>query len=166
MNRKSRERIDIVTVLLPFTLAYGAHGFMQNRKPPLLLLLFCISGLGAGFAAQSAGHDASWKAPASAAAKKNPLAKDANAAQAGQSTYLRTCSACHGEGGDAGLAGASNLKSAAVQAQSDGALEWKISNGNVSKGMPSFGSLSEEKRWQLVRYIRTLKAPTKAAAAH
>jgi len=165
MNRKLRERIDIVTELLPFTLAYGANRFMQNRKLPLLLL-FCISGLGAGLVAQSAGHDASWKAPASAAAKKNPLAKDANAAQAGQATYLRTCSACHGETGDAGLAGASNLKSAAVQAQSDGALEWKISNGNVSKGMPAFGSLSQEKRWQLVRYIRTLKSPTKAAAAH
>jgi hypothetical protein len=31
--------------------------------------------------------------------------------------------------------------------------------------MPAFGSLSQEKRWQLVRYIRTLKA-TGAATAH
>jgi len=139
---------------------------MQSHKLLLAVSLFCISGLGAGIAAQSANHDATWKAPASAAAKKNPLAKDANAVQAGQTTYLRTCSACHGENGDAGIAGASNLKSAGVQAQSDGALEWKIANGNMSKGMPSFGSLSEEKRWQLVRYIRALKAPTKSAGAH
>jgi len=117
-------------------------------------------------AQNATGHDPNWKAPASAAAKKNPLAKDPNAAPAGQSTFLRSCSACHGESGDAGLAGASNLKSAAVQAQSDGALEWKISNGNVSKGMPAFGSMSQEKRWQLVRFIRTLKAPAKTATAH
>ncbi len=139
---------------------------MGHRKLKCLFLIVCLSGLELGLIAQqSAGHDASWKAPASAAGKKNPLAKDANATEAGQSAYLRSCSACHGETGDAGLAGASNLKSPGVQGQSDGALEWKIANGNVSKGMPAFGSLSQEKRWQLVRYIRTLKA-TKAATAH
>lgn len=139
---------------------------MHYGKLKFALLVVCLSGLELGLIAQqSAGHDANWKAPASAAAKKNPLAKDANAAQAGQSTFLRSCSACHGEAGDAGLAGASNLKSAAVQAQSDGALEWKIVNGNVSKGMPAFGSMSQEKRWQLVRFIRTLKL-TKTASVH
>jgi mono/diheme cytochrome c family protein len=139
---------------------------MGHGKLKFLLLAVCLSGLEFGLIAQqSAGHDASWKAPASAAARKNPLAKNANSAQAGQSTYMRSCSACHGETGDAGLAGASNLKSAGVQAQSDGALEWKIANGNVSKGMPAFGSISQEKRWQLVRYLRTLKA-TKTATAH
>jgi mono/diheme cytochrome c family protein len=139
---------------------------MHWRKLKFVLLAVSLSGLELGLIAQSSGHDTNWKAPASAAAKKNPLAKDANAAQGGQSTYLRSCSTCHGETGDAGLAGASNLKSAAVQAQSDGALEWKIANGNVSKGMPAFGSLSQEKRWQVVRFIRTLKAPPKTAAAH
>lgn len=140
---------------------------MRHGKRNIVLLAACLLGLALClFAQQSAGHDASWKAPASASAKKNPLAKDANAAQAGQSTFSRSCSPCHGETGDAGLAGASNLKSAAVQAQSDGALEWKIANGNVSKGMPAFGSMSQDKLWQLVRYIRTLKAPTKTAAAH
>jgi mono/diheme cytochrome c family protein len=152
--------------LLPFTLAYGAHRFMRYGKLQFAMLVVCLSGLELGLAAQQSGHDASWKAPASASAKKNPLVKDANAARAGQSTFLRSCSTCHGETGDAGIAGASNLKSAAVQAQTDGALEWKIANGNVSKGMPAFGSMSQEKLWQLVRFIRTLKSSTKAAAAH
>ena len=115
--------------------------------------------------AEAPGNDPGWKAPASAVAKKNPLAKDPNAAKAGASTYARTCSACHGQSGDAGLAGASNLQSPGVQAQSDGALEWKIANGNMSKGMPAFGSIDQTKRWELVRYIRTLK-PGKTAAAH
>jgi mono/diheme cytochrome c family protein len=133
------------------------------------LMFVLIAGLGfaveLGLAAQQSGHDATWKAPASAAAKKNPLAKDPDAAKAAQPIFLRSCSACHGENGDAGLAGASNLKSPAVQAQTDGALEWKIANGNVSKGMPAFGEMSEEKRWQIVSYIRTLKA-TKVASSH
>jgi mono/diheme cytochrome c family protein len=140
---------------------------MRYGKLKFAMLVVCLSGLELRLAAQqSTGHDASWKAPASASAKKNPLAKDASAALAGRSIYLRSCSTCHGESGDAGLAGASNLKSTAVQAQSDGALEWKIANGNVSKGMPAFGSISQENRWQLVRFIRTLKSPTKTATAH
>jgi mono/diheme cytochrome c family protein len=140
---------------------------MHYGKLKFALLVVCLSGLELGLVAQqSTGHDASWKAPASASAKKNPLAKDANAAQAGQSTFLRSCSTCHGETGDAGIAGASNLKSAAVQAQTDGALEWKIANGNVSKGMPAFGSMSQDKIWQVVSFIRTLKTPTKTASAH
>jgi hypothetical protein len=41
--------------------------------------------------------------------------------------------------------------------QSDGELFWKLSNG---KGMmvPYKHSLNEEMRWQLINYIRTLKA--------
>ena len=123
--------------------------------PVLLVLVFAM-----GVVAES-GNDPSWKAPASAAAKKNPMAKNANAAKQGEEAFQRTCAACHGPHGDAGLAGASNLRSAGVQAQSDGALEWKISNGNVSKGMPAFNALSQDKRWELVRYIRTLKTPSK-----
>lgn len=138
---------------------------MRSFNLKFLVPCVCVVTLAVGIAAQNAGgHDSNWKAPASAAAKKNPLTKDPNAAQAGHATFLRSCSVCHGETGDAGLAGASNLKSTAVQAQSDGALEWKIANGNVSKGMPAFGSMTDEKRWQLVSYIRTLKA-TKTAAA-
>ena len=43
-----------------------------------------------------------------------------------------------------------------VQQQSDGTLFWKITNGNLAHGMPSFSKLPEAQRWQLVLYIRTL----------
>jgi hypothetical protein len=44
-----------------------------------------------------------------------------------------------------------------VQEQSDGALFWKISNGNTPAGMPSFASLPETDRWDVVTFLRTLK---------
>jgi len=50
---------------------------------------------------------------------------------------------------------------AVVQQQSDGSLFWKITNGNVKHGMPSFSKIPELQRWQIVLYIRTLK-PTKS----
>ena len=79
-------RLDIFKELLPFTLAYGAHRFMRYRNLKFAMLVVCLFGLEMSLVAHTTGHDASWKAPASAAAKKNPLAKDANAAKAGQST--------------------------------------------------------------------------------
>ncbi|HLH06074.1 MAG TPA: c-type cytochrome [Terriglobales bacterium] len=132
---------------------------MHIRNLKFVLLVLCFFGFDLILIAENSagGHDPNWKVPASAAAKRNPLAKDPAAAKAGKLAFDRTCSACHGAKGDAGLAGASNLRSPAVQAQSDGALEWKITNGNFNKGMPSFNSIPEHQRWEIVRYIRTLK---------
>jgi hypothetical protein len=50
-----------------------------------------------------------------------------------------------------------DLQLPGVQRQTDGVLFWKISNGNTSRGMPSFSKLPELQRWQLVLYIRTLQ---------
>jgi hypothetical protein len=44
-----------------------------------------------------------------------------------------------------------------VQQQTDGALFWKITNGNTDRGMPPFNRLPDLHRWQLVLYLRTLK---------
>jgi hypothetical protein len=49
------------------------------------------------------------------------------------------------------------LRRPAVQQQADGVLFWKLTNGNATRGMPSFSKLPELQRWQLVLYIRTLK---------
>jgi SNF family Na+-dependent transporter len=48
-----------------------------------------------------------------------------------------------------------DFSSVELQKQTDGELFWKLSNG---KGMmvPYKHSLNEEKRWQLINYIRTL----------
>ncbi len=104
----------------------------------------------------------SWQAPESAKDIKNPYAGNKIAAQKGQALYSKLCWTCHGKNGRGDGPAAANLKpkprdflSADLQNQTDGELFWKLSNG---KGM-MVGykhSLNEEKRWQLINYIRTL----------
>jgi mono/diheme cytochrome c family protein len=103
--------------------------------------------------------DPNWRAPAEAAAKVNPLATKPEAAAGGRKLFLRNCVECHGPDGS-GIAKkhAADLQLPMVQDQSDGALFWKITNGNPDKGMPSFSQLPDLQRWQLVLHIRTLKA--------
>jgi mono/diheme cytochrome c family protein len=45
-----------------------------------------------------------------------------------------------------------------TQSASDGEVFWFITTGAVEKGMPSWGSLSERQRWQLVSYLKSLKS--------
>ena len=46
----------------------------------------------------------------------------------------------------------------AAQGASDGELFWYITQGAVNNGMPSWKSLPEEQRWEIVNYLRVLGA--------
>jgi mono/diheme cytochrome c family protein len=100
--------------------------------------------------------DANWHAPEEAAARKNPLAEKPELAAGGRKLFKRNCVECHGDSGQ-GLKKAADLQLPVVQDQSDGALFWKITNGNPDRGMPSFSGIPELQRWQLVLHLRTLK---------
>ena len=117
--------------------------------------------VGAMLAAQNTAYeqDANWHAPADAVAKKNPLAAKPEAAAGGEKLFKRNCVECHGEDG-AGLVKkhSADLRMTKVQEQSDGALFWKITNGNPDRGMPPFSRLPELQRWQVVLYLRKLGA--------
>ncbi len=108
-------------------------------------------------AAQNVSYvpDPSWQAPAAAAEKPNPLAGNAKAAAGGRKLFERHCAQCHGSDGR-GLRRAADLQLPVVQSQPDGALFWKITNGNLRRGMPSFSGLPEMQRWQLVLHIRSV----------
>jgi len=102
-------------------------------------------------------QDPKWQAPAEALARPNPLAQKPEATAGGKKLFQRNCVECHGATGT-GLEKkrAADLQLTAVQQQTDGALFWKITNGNTDRGMPSFSRLPELQRWQLVLYLRTL----------
>jgi mono/diheme cytochrome c family protein len=104
-------------------------------------------------------QDSRWQAPAEAAARTNPLATRPEATAGGAKLFKRNCVECHGQSG-MGLANkhSADLHLPVVQKQSDGALFWKITNGNVDRGMPSFSRLPELQRWQLVLYLRTFRS--------
>ena len=109
-----------------------------------------------------------WIAPARAAAKKNPVAANETSIALGKKIYERQCLACHGANGsgDGPVAARlekrpGNLSSPKLWEQSDGALFWKVNEGH--KPMPTFKRImSDEERWPVINYIRTL-APKPAA---
>jgi mono/diheme cytochrome c family protein len=128
----------------------------------LLGVLFFVSLALPSSPAQNALYwpDPAWRAPETAAALPNPLARRPSAAAGGKKLFLRNCAECHDKNGN-GLEKkhSADLQLPLVQQQSDGTLFWKISNGNTGRGMPSFSKLPDLQRWQLVLFLRTLKPP-------
>lgn len=103
-----------------------------------------------------------WVAPAWADTLKSPVADAAAASERGKESYDLYCWSCHGKKGRGdGAAGASFLippadfRTPEVSGQSDGALYWKLTTGRGN--MTPYGDLlTDEQRWELVAYIRTL----------
>jgi len=108
-----------------------------------------------------------WVAPKEADDLKNPLVDNIAALKEGKTLYVSYCTPCHGEKGRGdGVAAASlstkpaDHSSEYVQKQSDGALFWMITEGR--NPMPAYKqSFSDQQRWELVDYIRTLAKNTK-----
>jgi len=115
-----------------------------------------------GTAMQASG----WKVPPRAARKRNPVPAGEATIAKGKAIFLTQCTSCHGESGVGDGPAAKDLEkhpgdltSKGVQEQSDGALFWKISTGRAP--MTAFkDTLRAEERWQVVRYVRTLAAPS------
>ena len=107
--------------------------------------------------------DPEWRPSAEAQARENPLAARPKLAAGGRKLFIRNCAECHGRDG-AGMEKkhSADLQLSLVQQQSDGTLFWKITNGNAKRSMPSFSKIPELQRWQIVLYIRTLKAAKSA----
>ena len=122
------------------------------KREAVAILVLC-----AGLLAQNIQYrpDPSWRPPDSAAARVNPLAGSPELAAGGRKLFQRQCAQCHGAQGQ-GLKNAADLQLPVVQQQGDGALFWKVTNGNPRRAMPSFSGLPELQRWQIVLYLRTL----------
>jgi mono/diheme cytochrome c family protein len=105
-----------------------------------------------------------WKTPSTASERKNPVPPDHQSMAAGRAIYERECASCHGAGGKGDGKEAmdltprpADLSSPVVTGQSDGALFWKVTTGR--RPMPAFRKdLTDEERWHVVNFIRTLTA--------
>ena len=100
-------------------------------------------------AQNSAFHDA----PPSAKQLKNPF--EGQHPASAKADYVQRCGACHGQNGE-GTGNIPALATGKAQNASDGELFWYITKGDVNNGMPSWESLPEEQRWQIINYIRVL----------
>ena len=82
--------------------------------------------------------------------------------QQGHAAFGESCSFCHGENGAGGATGAPGLQGREDLSAAD--IFETITHGRISgmNIMPAWGeSLTEEQRWALVAYIRSLAGATK-----
>lgn len=105
-----------------------------------------------------------WTVPDAAKNKANPVKSDAASIADGKALYNQHCKSCHGTKGKGDGPKAAQLDTesgdfslAAFQAQTDGALFYKTSEGR--KDMPSYKKKIPEANdiWAVVNYLRTLK---------
>ena len=114
------------------------------------LLLICTA---ANLFAQDAHFH---NAPSSSSQAKNPYAGQHRAVAAGAKLYSMNCGSCHGNNG-IGSGNVPALRKGPAQTAPDGEVFWFITTGSVNNGMPSWAQLSEQERWQIVTYVKSLK---------
>jgi len=101
--------------------------------------------------------DNSWieKVPEADRTRTNPFAGQSEAVAAGSRLFADHCAKCHGA--DAlGRGKRPSLRSKEVQQAADGQIFWFLRNGNLARGMPSWSSLPEPSRWQIITYVKSL----------
>jgi mono/diheme cytochrome c family protein len=106
--------------------------------------------------------DDSWVAPERASHRANPLQPTTDVLKHGKDLFHRDCEQCHGKAGRGDGPQAfslekhpADLASERVQAQSDGAMFWKMTEG---RGVMPKATLSEKEKWSVILYLRTLAA--------
>ncbi|MFN8457183.1 MAG: cytochrome c [Anaerolineae bacterium] len=108
-------------------------------------------------------------APEEYAKLTNPVAGNAEAVAGGKTIFETQCVSCHGQQGhgDGSAAASLNPKPAnladrkMLDSLSDGYLFWRVSEGGIAapfnSAMPAWkATMSEEQRWQVISYLRTL----------
>lgn len=124
------------------------------------ILLFCFVLL--LISNDNKAQSGKWVAPKQANDVKNPLTGNTDILKYAKVIYTTYCGPCHGSKGKGDGVAATGLatkpadhSSDYVQNQTDGALYWMITQGR--NPMPSYKTtLTDNQRWELVNYIRTL----------
>jgi len=98
-------------------------------------------------------------------APENPVEADDASLTRGKQLFVINCQMCHGQTGEGTgpiapfLANKpANLTSPVVQSKSDGSMFLTITNGITGKMPPLNENLLVSERWDVVNFIRTLKA--------
>jgi len=97
------------------------------------------------------------KVPAKDHARTNPLAGNPKALEGGAAIYKDHCAQCHGADAMGDGKKKPALESAEIKNATDGDLEWFLRQGDMRGGMPSWSSLPQAQRWQVVAYLRSIQ---------
>jgi mono/diheme cytochrome c family protein len=87
--------------------------------------------------------------------RSNPYRGQADAVSAGKRLFEDHCAKCHGEDG-LGRGTKPSLRSDRVQQATDGEIFWLLKNGNLRRGMPTWATIPEPMRWQIITYVKNL----------
>ena len=109
-----------------------------------------------------------WELPADADKTKNPMPASAESIAKGKELYMEktkgNCVFCHGDTGTGNEANMPRLRrkpadltnKERIAAMTDGEIFWKVSKGIFGIMPAGEKRLSEEERWHVVNYIKTL----------
>ena len=128
------------------TWKYSLRNFVQSFAKCASIALFFI-------ASSQAQTQSFHNAPPSVKEEKNPY--EGQHPASGREAYHLRCAQCHGENGE-GTGNIPPLATGPAQGASDGELFWYITKGDINNGMPAWGTLPAEQRWQIINYIRVL----------
>jgi mono/diheme cytochrome c family protein len=137
----------------------------------LFTVLLLLAMLPAGDEAAAPAEE--WTAPAGERARSSPVAVTPEGIDRGRHLYREHCATCHGETGKGDGPSSKlhafrtsrpphDLTDASIQSLlADGEIFWKMTAGYRKDGkviMPAYGKLvpSDEDRWRIVQYVRTL----------
>jgi mono/diheme cytochrome c family protein len=154
-----KRRLLVVLIALALAAGAGIAGFTQIRIDAIQQ----PSYLETVFATQAKHLLIAWR---SRKGIPSPPGNLQASIEEGDKVYATDCTMCHGSDGrtptDNGrwmYPRASDLTSRDVQEYSDRELFWIVKNGIRLSGMPAFGKVeSDDHIWNLVHYVRTLRA--------
>jgi mono/diheme cytochrome c family protein len=125
---------------------------MRRLKTPLTVASLLLS-LGTALATATS-H---WAAvPDRDHARTNPFAGKPEAVAAGALIYRNHCLQCHAADAQGDGRKKPSLRTPSVRTATDGDLEWFLRQGDLRHGMPSWSSLPQAQRWQVIEYLRSL----------
>jgi mono/diheme cytochrome c family protein len=125
---------------------------MMRRSLAVLLILLSAA------VAVGAVDSARWEqVPAKDHARTNPLAGEPEAVAAGALVYREHCQQCHKADARGDGHRRPALRGERIRSASDGDIEWFLRQGDLGHGMPSWSSLPQAQRWQVVAYLRSIQ---------
>lgn len=131
---------------------------MRSLLVPALLLFASLAAAGGGIHEHKSDDRGVWveiaKAPVKTRSWKNPYDGQPDGIAAGRKLFMQHCAECHGD--DATGSHAPNLRAPGVQNATPGELAWLLRNGILAHGMPPWAGIPEQRRWQIVAYLKSL----------
>ena len=154
----------IVLVLLALTVLVGGWWYLRRSGPiqPAIgaVIVVALVAIAAGFAIQAVQRT-SIRTPD----HDMVIPTDVSVEQ-GEQLFVMLCATCHGPAGQ-GLdqltpehqhGSGTSLIDPATKQRSDGDLYWVLSNGQPATDMPAYDvALTDQDRWNLIAYLRTLQ---------